>query len=141
MQLDPAGAAVEAAGCLLDRALAEVEPDERDQPPAGALRELERPVVRRAKGRVAVGLVEAEHERARDPEPLLDPLELAVIAAKAVDVVPEMDVGVEDVGPLGELSSELGRPGFHQLVCALQRFLHPGSLCTEVRIGSASWRT
>ena len=64
MQLDAARAGVEAARRLLDRALREVEPDERDEPALRALRVGERAVVRGAEARVPVGLVEAEHERA-----------------------------------------------------------------------------
>ena len=50
-----------------------------------------------------VGLVHAEHEAARDPEAVEDPLELLVDAAEPVDVVPEVDVGVEDLGVFGQL--------------------------------------
>src|SRR4029077_17585083 len=60
VQLDPAGAEVEAAARFLDRSLVEREPDERGQPSVCARRELERPVVSRAEARVPVGLVEAE---------------------------------------------------------------------------------
>ena len=73
MELDPARAEVEAARRLLDRALAEVEPDERDEPALRALGEGERAVVGRAEGRMPVGLVEAEHEGARDAGALLHP--------------------------------------------------------------------
>ena len=66
VQLDPAGAEVEAARRLLDRRLVQVEADERDQPALRALGERERPVVGGAEARMPVGLVEAEHERARD---------------------------------------------------------------------------
>ena len=60
MQLDAAGTAVEAALGLLDRSFREVEPDERDQASVRPLREGERTVVRSAKSRLPVGLVEAE---------------------------------------------------------------------------------
>ena len=66
VELDPARAEVEAARRLLDRVLAQVEPDERDEATVRALRVLERPVVRRAEGRMPVRLVHAEHETARD---------------------------------------------------------------------------
>ena len=66
MELDPAGAEIEAAHRLLDRLLAQVEPDEGDEPSVRALRELERAVVRRAESRMPVRLVHAEHEAARD---------------------------------------------------------------------------
>ena len=74
VQLDPARAGVEAARRLVDRALREVEPDERDEAALGARRVVERAVVRGAKAGMAVGLVEAEHERARDPVALLAPM-------------------------------------------------------------------
>ena len=48
MELDPARAGVEAAGRLLDRVLAQVEPDEGDEPAVRALCVRERAVVRRA---------------------------------------------------------------------------------------------
>src|SRR4051794_8249067 len=64
MELDPARAEVEAACRLLDRLLLQVEPDERDDATLRAGCERERPVVRGPKGRVPVGLVEAEHEAA-----------------------------------------------------------------------------
>ena len=130
VELDPAGTAVEAARRLLDRLLRQVEADERDQPPVRPRGELERAVVRRPETWVAVGLVEAEHERPRDAEARLDPLEFVVVAAEAVDVVAEVDVGVEDLGAGGKVAGELGRPGLHQLFRALERFLHPGSLCS-----------
>ena len=44
-----------------------------------------------------VGLVEAEHEGARDPVCALDPQQLVEIAAHAVDVGAEMDVRVEEL--------------------------------------------
>ena len=49
VELDPARSAVEGARRLFDRLFAQVEPHERDQPAAGALRERERPVVRGAE--------------------------------------------------------------------------------------------
>ena len=69
VELDPARAEVEAALGLLDRALRQVEPDERDQPSLGALCVLERAVVRRSERRVTVGLVHAEHEAVRRQGP------------------------------------------------------------------------
>ena len=53
MELDPAGAEVEAAGRLLDRLLAQVEADEGDEAAVRALREL------RASGRSARGTPDA----------------------------------------------------------------------------------
>ena len=64
VQLDPAGAAVEAADSLVERLGFEIEPHERDKQALRPLGRRERPVVRRAERGLAVGLVEAEHERA-----------------------------------------------------------------------------
>ena len=67
VQLDPAGAEVEAAARLLDRALGQVEPDERDEAALRARGERERAVVRGAEGRMPVRLVQAEHEARETP--------------------------------------------------------------------------
>jgi hypothetical protein len=64
---------------------------------------LERPVVRRAKGWVSVGLVEAEEEGARDAVAIHDALELVVLPGHPVDVLSQMDMRVEDVGIGGKL--------------------------------------
>ena len=106
VQLDPARAEIEAARRLLDRLLAQVEAHERDQPAARALGERERAVVRGAEGGMPVGLVHAEHEGARDPVAVVDLLELLVDAAEAVDVVSEVHVRVEDLGPVGQLAPQ-----------------------------------
>ena len=103
VQLDPACAGVEAASRLGDRLLGQVEPHERHEAPVRALGEGQRPVVRGAEGRVPVGLVEAEHERARDPVQLLSRDQLVEVADHPVDVGAEMDVRVEDLGILGQL--------------------------------------
>ena len=108
MQLDPARARVEAALGLLDRRLVQVEPHERDQAALRALREGERAVVRGAEGGVAVGLVEAEHERARDPVLRHQLLEALVVADHPVDVGAEMEVRVEDVGARRQHLPHLG---------------------------------
>src|SRR5207253_10010118 len=92
VQLDPARAEIEAADCLLDRMLAEIETHERDQRAAGALCIGERPVVRRPEGRMPVRLVEAEHEAARDPVALVESHEVVIAAAEAVDVLSEVDM-------------------------------------------------
>ena len=114
VELDPSRAGVEAARRLLDRRLVQVEADERDQPAVRALRERERAVVRGAERRVAVGLVEAEHEGPRDPVVVHQLEQLVVVADHAVDVVPEVEVGVEDVGAGRQQPPELlgatGRP-------------------------------
>ena len=69
MELDPARAEVEAAPGLLDRALCEVEAHERDDPVGVLGRVGERAVVRGRECRLAVGLVEAERERAARSRP------------------------------------------------------------------------
>src|SRR6185295_18074916 len=66
VELDPARARIQRAGRFLDRLLREVEPGERDEYAARFPRRLERAVVGRPEGRLTVGLVQAEGERARD---------------------------------------------------------------------------
>ncbi len=124
MELDSARTEVEAAHGFLDRALGEVEPDEWDQPALGALRVLERAVVRRPKPGVAVGLVHAEHEAVRDPCSLVDPFELLVDASEAVDVVAEVNVCVEDLGIRGQPVTELVVVPSDQLLGPLELRFH-----------------
>ena len=128
MELDPARAEVEAALGLLDRALRQVEPDERDQPSLGALRVLERTVVRRSERRVAVRLVHAEHEAVRDPVRVVDALELLVDADLAVDVVAEVDVRVEDLGVRGQQVAKLVLVPRQQRLRPLELLLHEFSV-------------
>ena len=90
--------------------------------------ELERAVVPGAEGGMPVGLVQAEHERARDPVAGHDPLELVVVADHPVDVVAEVEVGVEDVRAGRELAAQLGVPLLDQLEGALCRVAHPWNL-------------
>ena len=111
----PRAPGVEAAARLLDRRLVQVEPHERDQAALAALRERERAVVRGAEGGMPVGLVEAEHERARDAVLGHQRLELVVVADHAVDVVAEVEVGVEDVRPGGQQLAQLGVVALDQL--------------------------
>ena len=101
MELDPAGTEVEAARRLLDRALVQVEPHERQKlgRRLGAMRQ--RPVVRRGEGRTPVGLVEAEHERPVDPVRPLDREQLVTLADHPVDVLAEVRVSVEHGRALG----------------------------------------
>ena len=66
MQLDPACADVESALRLLEGSLAEVEADERHEAALRALGVGEDAVVRDAEGRLAVVLVHAEDEGARE---------------------------------------------------------------------------
>ena len=86
---------------LVDRRLGEIEPHEGDEPALRPRGVLERAVVRLAEGGMTVGLVHAEHEAARDPVAVVDPLEVVVAADHSVDVVPEVDVRVEDFRALG----------------------------------------
>ena len=102
----------------------EVEPHEGDQPPAGALGVGERAVVGRAEGGVPVGLVQAEHEAARDPVRPVDPLEVLVDPGHAVDVVPEVDVRVEDLDALGQLPCQLVVVAGDQRLRLLEHLLH-----------------
>ena len=124
MQLDAAGAGVEAACRLLDRRLVQVEPHERDQTATASLGERERAVVRRGERRMAVGLVEAEHEGPRDPVRRHHLVELLVVADHAVDVVTEVQVGVEDVGAVGDEQAHLGVVAVAERECSVARF-HP----------------
>jgi hypothetical protein len=124
VQLDAARSQVETAFGLADRVFRQVEPDERDEAALGALAVLEGPVVRRAEARVPVGLVHAEHEAAGDPDAVEDPLELLVDAAEPVDVVPEVDVGVKDLGLLGQLGPELFLVASQQLQGTVERLVH-----------------
>ena len=124
VELDPARAEVETARRLLDRLLGEIEPHERDQAPARALGVGKRAVVGGAEGRVAVDLVHAEHEAARDPVGLVDPLEVLVDPGHAVDVVAEVDVRVEDLGALRQLARQLVVVAGDQRLRFLEHLLH-----------------
>ena len=62
MELDAAGAEVEAAGRLGDGLGGQVEADERDEDAVARLRGRERPVVRGPERGLAIGLVQAEGE-------------------------------------------------------------------------------
>ena len=86
----------------------EVEPDERHEPALGARRVVERAVVRGAEAGMPVGLVEAEHERARDAVALLPLEELVEVADHSVHVGPQMDVRVEDLDV--RAAARRGRP-------------------------------
>ena len=104
MQLDSSRAAVEAADGLADRVFGEVQPDEGDQLAARTLGVGERPVVAGLEPGMPVGLVEAEHEAARDPVLLHAADQVVVDAQHPVDVRAEVRVRVEDVGAGGELA-------------------------------------
>ena len=126
VQLDPARAAVEAALGLRDRVLREVEPDERDQDPARALGCLERPVVRGPERGMAVGLVQAEGERARDRVALQEGEQLVDRGHEPVDVLPHVDVGVEELGALGNEQAHRFLVRRHECECPLEDALHEG---------------
>ena len=119
-----ASASVEAADRLLDRRLVHVETDKRDQAAAGALSKLERAVVGSAKRRLTVGLVHAEHECPCDPVGAHDPLEFLVLAREAVDVMPQMDMGVEDLGVHGQEAPKLVVVVRKKLIRARERLDH-----------------
>ena len=121
VELDPAGTEVEAAAGLLDRRLVEVEAHERDQPALAPRREFERTVVRCAERGVMVGLVEAEHEGARQAVLGHERLELVVVADHAVDVVPEVEVCVEEVGARRQQLLQLGVVALDQRLCSVAR--------------------
>ena len=81
----------------------------------------ERATVRHGKGRLAVVLVHAEHERALKVVAVEHPDELVVQAVHAVDVVPEVRVGVEEVRLLGELRLQLRDVSVDDFLGALDR--------------------
>ncbi len=108
MELDAARAEVEAAGRLGDRLGGQVEADERDDDPVARLRGRERAVVRRTEARFAIGLVQAEGEAALDVRPP-EVLEQHVERADhPVDVGSDVDVGVEELGPVRSEARGLG---------------------------------
>ena len=124
MQLDSACARIDAARGLGDRVLGQVEPDERDEASLRALRKGQRAVVCGAEGRVPVGLVEAEHERARDSVSLLARDQLVEVADHPVDVGAEMDVRVEDLGARGQLRAHDRLEALDERLRAQQDVLH-----------------
>ena len=89
---------------------------------------LQRPVVGRAERRLAVRLVHAEHERAGDAVGVHDPLEFLVLPAPAVDVVPEMEMRVEDLGAVGQQAPKLLVVAREQLLGARKRLVHEKSV-------------
>jgi hypothetical protein len=105
VELDAAGAEVDAACRLLDGAFVEIEPHERQElgRRRGGVREC--PVVCRRERRPAVGLVQTEDERAVDAVRALDREQLVPVAGHPVDVLAEMRVGVEDAGVARQLGS------------------------------------
>ena len=124
VQLDPPRSTVEAALGLRDRVLREVEPDERDQHPAGALGRLERPVVRRPERGMPVGLVQAEGERPGDRVALEERKQLVERGHEPVDVLPHVDVRVEELGALGDEPPHRFFVRRHECECPLEDALH-----------------
>ena len=128
MELDPARAELEAPARLLDRALGQVEPDEREQPAVRPSRP-RRACGRSAPGtRVPVGLVHAEHVRPGDAVGVHDPEQLVEAALHAVDVVAEMRVDVEDVGAVRQLGAELVVPERAHLERTIDCSVHRSTL-------------
>jgi len=76
---------------------------------------------------VPVGLVEAEHEAARHPVPVHQLDQVVIPPDHAVDVLAEVNVGVEDLRIFGQLAPQLLVPPGEHLPCAVER-LHAGSL-------------
>src|SRR5919109_3375365 len=107
MELDAAGAAIEAPRRFADRILGEVEARERDHASVRAGCVLERSVVACAEPRMAVGLVQAEHEATADAVLVQAALEVLVDPRHAVNVAAEVGVGVEDLGACGKLTAKL----------------------------------
>jgi len=108
MELDPSRAEVEAAGRLRDRLGGEVEPHERDEDAVRRLRGRERAVVRGAKRGHAVGLVQAEGEGALDVRALEVREQDVQRADHPVDVGSDVDVRVEELGPVRNEARGLG---------------------------------
>ena len=80
---------------------------------------------------MAVRLVHAEHEAARDAGHVVEPLELLVDADLAVDVVAEMDVRVEDLGVRGQHVEKLVLVPRQQRLRPLELLLHETSVYAE----------
>ena len=75
---------------------------------------------------MAVGLVHAEHERAGHVVAIHAPFELLVDPAHAVDVVPQVDVRVEDLA-VGNESTQLRVVARDQLLGPVELTLHESS--------------
>src|SRR5947208_414329 len=77
---------------------------------------------------MAVLLVHAEHEAARDPITVVDPLEVVVKADEPVDVMPEVNVRVEDLGAFRQLPRELLVVAGYERLRFLEHVVHDGSV-------------
>ena len=124
VEFDAARARIEAARGLADRILVQVEPHERNEPSVGARREGERAVVRGAEGRMAVGLVETEHERSGESIALLARHQLVEVADPPVDVGAEMDMRVEDLQVLRKLCADELLEALDERLRAQKHVLH-----------------
>ena len=96
-------------------------PHERDESALRAGRELERPVVAGLEAGASIGLVEAEHERARDAVAVHDPDQFLVTPDHSVDVRAEVGVGVEDLEIGREIGAQPLVPRRSDLPCSLER--------------------
>ena len=136
MELDAAGAEVEAARRLGDRLGGQVEADERDEDAVARLGGRERPVVRGPEGGLAIGLVQAEGEGALDVRPR-EVLEQHVERADhPVDVGSDVDVRVEELGSGRQAGAELLLVLLYETACPLQNLVHPVNLPGAATIGS-----
>src|SRR5450830_19466 len=124
MELDPACPQVEAALRLLERRFVEIEAHEGDQPALRSLGVGKRAIVRLAKGRVPIWLVEREDEAALDSVTLAHCHQLVVCAGHTVDVGPEMNVRVENGGFGRKLIAKPRLPGVDQHLGADESFVH-----------------
>ena len=124
VELDPARPQIEAPCRLLDRLLRQVEPDEGDEEALGALGGRERAVVRGPEGGLAVGLVEAEGERALDPPASQEVGQLLERGDHPVNVPPDVNVGVEQLRALGDERARLGLVPVDQPARSFENLVH-----------------
>jgi Xaa-Pro aminopeptidase len=124
VELDPARARIQRAGRFFDWLLREVEPGERDEYAARFPRCLERAVVRRPECRLAVGLVQAEGERARDAVLREEGEQVVHRGDEAVDVGADVHVGVKDLRILREQRGNFVVVHRDEPLCAFQSVLH-----------------
>ena len=87
---------------------------------------------------MAVGLVQAEHERARDPGALLDLQEAFEVAGHPVDVGTEMDVRVEDLDAVRQLRAHDRLEALEERLRAGEHVLHQAPESTDSNRDSAA---
>ena len=126
VQLDPAGAPVETPHGLLERLFGQVEPDERDQHAAGALRSGQCSIVCGAKRGPPVGLVHAEGERAAGAVASEERQQVVVRRGEAVDVATDVDVRVEELGGFGNQRAQRRVVRGEEPARSLEDVLHRG---------------